>query len=99
MSAWLRKTQGVPGSAPGGLVWNTPEDVVEVEDEALAADLLGIPGGGFLSVPAPEEIPENDDETDSEGEKADTPQGDAAPAKPARKTAASKAAAKTEIQE
>jgi hypothetical protein len=31
MSAWLRKTSGVPGSAPGGLVWTTAEDVAEAE--------------------------------------------------------------------
>lgn len=88
MSTWLRKTKNVPGSAPGGYVWNTPEDVVEVTDDWLAADLLEIPDAGFLSVPAPEAEPEKDAESEAS----------ATPAKPARKSAA-KAPAKTEIQE
>ena len=88
MSAWLRKTSGVPGSAPGGLVWTTAEDVVEVDDDALVADLLGIPDAGFVTVPAPAEEPEKGAEAE----------GAPAPAKTARKSAA-KAPAKTEIQE
>lgn len=45
----LRK-KVAPGSAPGGLVWATAEDVVEVPDE-LAVELLAIPGAGFEHVP------------------------------------------------
>lgn len=86
MSVWLRKTKA-PGSAPGGLVWNTPEDVVEVEDEDLALALLEIPDAGFLSVAAPADPAEEPEKAESD-----------APAKTARKTAA-KAQAKTEIQE
>ena len=88
--AWLRKTKGVPGSAPGGLEWHTAEDVVEVED-SLAAELLEIPDAGFLSVPPPASAEEEGDGGESAPETA-------APAKPARKTAA-KAPAKTEVQE
>jgi len=90
--AWLRKTKGVPGSAPGGLEWHTTEDVVEVED-GLAVELLEIPDAGFLSVPPPAAAEEEGDgaEVAPESEKA-------VPAKPARKTAA-KAPAKTEVQE
>lgn len=51
--AWLRKTRGVPGSAPGGYAWASTEDTVEVP-EALAAVLLGIPDAGFITVAAPE---------------------------------------------
>jgi hypothetical protein len=42
---WLRKTI-TPGAAPGGYVWDTPADVVDVPDD-LAAELLAIPRGGF----------------------------------------------------
>ncbi|MEV8324513.1 hypothetical protein [Kitasatospora sp. NPDC056731] len=45
----LRKAH-TPGAAPGGLVWSTPDDVVEVPDE-LAVELLAIPGAGFEYVP------------------------------------------------
>lgn len=46
---WLSKLV-TPGAAPGGLVWNTPRDVVEVDDD-LGAELLSI--GGFAEAPAP----------------------------------------------
>ncbi|MFF4403834.1 hypothetical protein [Streptomyces sp. NPDC001404] len=49
---WLRKTRLIPGSAPGGYQWNTPEDIVEVPDE-LGLDLVEIPGAGFEEVPPP----------------------------------------------
>lgn len=52
---WLRKTK-VPGSAPGGLTWNTLDDVVEVDDE-LGLELLAIPGAGFEEAPAPARKP------------------------------------------
>ncbi|MEU4296347.1 hypothetical protein [Kitasatospora aureofaciens] len=45
----LRK-KNAPGSAPGGLTWSTPDDVVEVPDE-LAVELLAIPDAGFEHVP------------------------------------------------
>jgi len=48
---WLRKSK-VPGSAPGGLVWETLDDVVEVSDE-LGLELLGIRDAGFSEAPAP----------------------------------------------
>jgi hypothetical protein len=51
-SAWLRKTKGVPGSAGAGLVWNTPDDVVEV-DYDLAQELKAIPDAGFVDAAAP----------------------------------------------
>jgi hypothetical protein len=98
MSAWLRKTNA-PGSAPGGYVWNTPEDVVEIEDEALAAELLEIPGAGFVSVPEPET-----DASPTGGGAESSDDGEAkakdAPAPPrTRKSAAPKTVAKTEVQE
>ncbi|MFF0409062.1 hypothetical protein ACFYUY_01330 [Kitasatospora sp. NPDC004745] len=45
----LRK-QSAPGSAPGGLTWATPDDVVEVPDD-LAVELLAIRDAGFEHVP------------------------------------------------
>lgn len=99
VSTWLRKTKLVPGSAPGGYVWDTPEDLVEVEDDILAAELLEIPDAGFVSVPAPAEEPEQEAEASPGGEGENSAKG-GAPAKPASKRAASKAsAAKTEVQE
>lgn len=95
MSTWLRKTKGVPGSAPGGLEWHTAEDIVEVEDDILAAELLEIPDAGFVTVPAPEPDPARN----TAGGEQQEPEGEPAPAKPARKTAASKAAAKTPVSE
>lgn len=46
---WLSKLV-TPGAAPGGLVWSTPQDVVEVDD-GLGQELLVI--GGFAEAPAP----------------------------------------------
>jgi hypothetical protein len=89
--AWLRKLHNTPGGAEGGLVWNTPDDVVEVEDD-LATRLLAIPGAGFLSVPEPvaAPVPEKDPAEQVEG----------ADPKTAKKTAASKTAAtKVAVQE
>lgn len=102
MSVWLRKTKGVPGSAPGGLEWHTTEDVVEVEDDALAVALLEIPDAGFVSVAAPEEADGTTDtgagnESGDETGQAPDAGEQAAAAKPARKTAASRA--KTQVQE
>lgn len=102
--AWLRKTKLLPGSAPGGTVWKTDKDVVEVDD-MLAAQLLEIPDAGFASVQAPEpEQPAPDEHTpahgtdDATGPAPET--GKDAESKPARKTTASKsAAAKTTVQE
>ncbi|MCC9307687.1 hypothetical protein LN042_11330 [Kitasatospora sp. RB6PN24] len=54
---WIRKTSGVPGAAPGGLEWRTLDDVIEVDDD-LGAELLDIPGAGFVEVAAPAEIGE-----------------------------------------
>lgn len=51
-TVWLRKTRGVPGSAPGGLQWNSPDDVVEVEYD-LAQELKAIPDAGFVDATAP----------------------------------------------
>jgi hypothetical protein len=48
---WLRKSK-VPGSAPGGLVWESLEDVVEVPDE-YGMELLAIRDAGFSEAPAP----------------------------------------------
>lgn len=107
MSTWLRKTKGVPGSAPGGYEWNTTDDVVEVTDDWLAADLLDIPDAGFVSVAAPETPAEDggadageSGEADSE-DSGDTGQKPAAAStRGARKTATSKAAAsKTQVSE
>jgi hypothetical protein len=97
MSVWLRKTRGVPGSAPGGLQWHTTEDVVEVED-VLAGALLEIPDAGFVSVAAPEQAetpsePEGDAVTAEPAESGEQP----AASKPARKTAAART--KTQVQE
>lgn len=86
--AWLRKTRGVPGSAPGGLVWNTPEDVREVDD-ALAADLLEIPDAGFVSVSAPEPA----DHTQAEPDGTPQESGETPAKSTAKKTTAPKAAA------
>lgn len=87
--AWLKKTKGVPGSAPGGLEWKSPDDVVEVDDE-LAVELLEIPGAGFVSVEAPTEAK-------AAGDGEDKKESGAAAAK---KAAASKPpAAKTAVQE
>lgn len=52
---WLRKTT-VPGAAPGGLVWNTADDVVEVDDD-LGIELLNIRGAGFVEAPVPSTPP------------------------------------------
>ncbi len=38
-----------PASAPGGYVWDTPDDVVEIPD-ALAEQLLKLPHGGWREV-------------------------------------------------
>lgn len=51
-TAWLRKTKGVPGSAAGGLAWNSPDDVVEVDYE-LAQELKAIPDAGFVDATPP----------------------------------------------
>jgi hypothetical protein len=89
--AWLRKMHGTPGGAQGGLVWNTPDDVVEVEDDDLATALLAIPGAGFVSVPEPVAAPAP--------EKDPAEQADSDP-KAAKKSAAPKtAAAKVAVQE
>jgi hypothetical protein len=104
MSTWLRKTKDVPGGA-GGYVWNTTEDIVEVEDDWLAGDLLDIPDAGFVSVAAPERDGESGGDSgeepapDAGADAPQEPEAEKAPAKPARKTAASKAAAKTPVQE
>jgi hypothetical protein len=90
--AWLRKTHGTPGAAQGGLVWNTPDDVVEVEDD-LATALLAIPGAGYLSVPEPVAAPEVKDDGKSSEDAKESPAA-------AKKTTASKAAAsKIEVKE
>jgi hypothetical protein len=91
--AWLRKTKGVPGSAPGGLEWSTTEDVVEVDD-VLAQALLEIPDGGFVSVPAPEPEPAQEPNKESGGASKD-----AGAAAASKKASASKAAAKTPVSE
>jgi hypothetical protein len=81
--AWLRKTRGVPGSAPGGYAWASTEDTVEVPED-LAVALLQIPDAGFITVTAPEGGAAEDEEPVTRG--------------PAKKTAA-KTAAKTPVQE
>lgn len=55
----LRKTKLVPGTAPGGYQWNTPDDVVDVPD-AFALELMAIPDAGFAEVfdPAPQSEPD-----------------------------------------
>ena len=82
--AWLRKTRGVPGGAPGGYVWTTTEDVVEVPEE-LASVLVEIPDAGFITVPEPEP-------TKEEVVEAPTPAA-------AKKAVSAKSAAKTQVQE
>lgn len=52
-TVWLRKTRGTPGGAPGGLQWNSPDDVVEVEYD-LAQELKAIPDAGFVDAAAPD---------------------------------------------
>lgn len=91
--AWLRKTRNLPGGAPGGLIWATERDVVEVDD-VLAAELLEIKDAGFVSVAAPQPGPQ--EEPDAAAHEGEQP-----PAKaPAKKTAASKSAAsKTAVAE
>ncbi|RCH70442.1 hypothetical protein DT019_02855 [Streptomyces sp. SDr-06] len=42
----------MPGTAPGDLVWNTDQDVVEVPDD-LGLDLMAIPDAGFVEAEAP----------------------------------------------
>lgn len=100
MSTWLKKTKGVPGSAPGGYEWPDTETVVEVHDDALAADLLEIPDAGFVTVPAPEpqraeehgasQEPDTSEQKDGEGAAdsaggaGDAKGGADAEAKPAR---------------
>lgn len=61
----LRKTRGVPGSAPGGYEWPTVDTVVVVPD-AFALELLAIPDAGFEEVlpepdPATEVAPVDED--------------------------------------
>lgn len=73
---WLRKSRA-PGSAPGGYIWTTAEDAVEVPDD-LGEQLLGIRDAGFSEVapptvkPDPEPDPVDDDKDDS-GEESDAP--------------------------
>jgi len=85
--AWLRKSKGLPGGAPGGFTWTTPQDAVEVPDE-LAGALLAIPDAGFETVAAPEE---QDTEKDAAPPEA--------PASARKATASKSAAAKTPVQE
>lgn len=86
--AHLRKTKGLPGSAPGGFTWATDKDVVEVDDE-LAIQLLEIPDAGFVTVAAPE--PKSGGKTDDADEK------DSETA--AKKDAPGKTPTKTQIKE
>lgn len=83
--AWLRKTKGVPGSAPGGYTWDTHDDVVHVPDEDLATDLVAIPDAGFVTVPDPDHAdqaepgePEHAAAAGQDAELAEAPQPDAA---------------------
>lgn len=59
---WLRKTRLLPGSAPGGFEWNTPDDKVEVPDD-LGLELVEIPAAGFEEVPVAD-IPQADATTE-----------------------------------
>ncbi|MDJ0342288.1 hypothetical protein QMK19_03680 [Streptomyces sp. H10-C2] len=94
---WLRKTTA-PGAAPGGLVWTTPDDVVEVDD-GLGVELLSIPGAGFSEAPAPAAEPEAGPSIGSEDSPTD-PAAEVveAPTAPPKKRATRKPAA-TEIAE
>lgn len=91
---WLRKTRLLPGGAPGGFVWETDQDVVEVPDD-LGLDLVAIPDAGFVEAQPPAD-------TDS---KKDEPTGETpaevveAPATAPKKRAARKTAASSEISE
>ena len=75
---WLRKARGESGVGE----WYWPEDnsVVEVADEALAAELLAIPDGGYTKVDGPEPKPAA---KPAAAAKAAAPAAAAAPAKAA----------------
>jgi hypothetical protein len=49
---YVRKNTGLPGSAPGGHTWTSPDDVVEVDDD-FGLTLLAIPDAGFCEVAPP----------------------------------------------
>jgi hypothetical protein len=46
-----------PASAPGGLVWDTTDQIVEVPQD-LAGELLAIVDGGFVEVQAKAKVTE-----------------------------------------
>jgi hypothetical protein len=73
---WLRKSK-VPGAAPGGLVWQSLDDTVEVPD-LLGAELLAIRDAGFSQAPPPAVEPDEEPEA-AVVPPDDGPQGAAAP--------------------
>ena len=86
---WLRKTRLLPGGAPGGFVWETDQDVVEVPDD-LGLDLVTIPDAGFVEAEAPASANSKKDEPAGETPAEVVEAPTAAPKRrAARKTAAS----------
>lgn len=93
---WLRKTRLLPGGAPGGFVWETDQDVVEVPDD-LGLDLVAIPDAGFVEAQPPASTDSKKDEP-ADKTSAEVVEPSPAPKKrAARKTAASSES--TEISE
>lgn len=91
---WLRKTRLLPGGAPGGFVWETDQDVVEVPDD-LGLDLVTIPDAGFVEAQPPASANSKKDEPADE-----TPaEVVEAPATAPKKRAARKTAVSSESTE
>lgn len=75
---WLRKTRLLPGGAPGGFVWETDQDVVEVPDD-LGLDLVAIPDAGFVEAqpPASTDSKKNEPVGEDPAEVVEAPSDDA----------------------
>lgn len=84
---WLRKTRLLPGGAPGGLVWKSDQDVVEVDGD-LGLELVAIPDAGFVEVEPPAKA----------GSRQDKVADDSSPMGP-KKRAARKPAVSSEVVE
>jgi hypothetical protein len=91
---WLRKTRLLPGGAPGGFVWETDQDVVEVPDD-LGLELVAIPDAGFSEVAAPTA----DAKKDKPADEAPEDSGDAPTAAPKRGRPRKTTQSQTEISE
>ena len=91
---WLRKTRLLPGGAPGGFVWETDQDVVEVPDD-LGLELVAIPDAGFVEVQPPAAADREKDEPGSNKDEAEASE----PAAPKRGRPRKAAQSQTEISE